>query len=320
MFEELLEIVQEFFKKLFSSRLFALSVIFTVMFAGLVGKLFRMQILDGSDYQEKYMQKTERSVDTPGTRGKIYDCNGYELAYNELAYSVVIQDTGDYSRPADRNKMLYRLVTILERRGETVEGKFEVAMDQNGEMIFTSTSESAKTRFLLNFYGRSSSAELDDPKGKYPRNITAREAFETKKHSYELDKMKDDKGNALILPDKIALDMVNIIYTMKLTEYQKYETTTVAVGISNETMTEINENIADLKGVSVEQSSVRKYNDSLFFAPIIGYTGKVQEDQLDELNEQWRHTNEAAGLPQDSKKYDLNDIVGRTWIEKYMEL
>ena len=105
MFEELLEIVQEFFKKLFSSRLFALSVIFTVMFAGLVGKLFRMQILDGSDYQEKYMQKTERSVDTPGTRGKIYDCNGYELAYNELAYSVVIQDTGDYSRPADRNKI-----------------------------------------------------------------------------------------------------------------------------------------------------------------------------------------------------------------------
>ena len=320
MFEELLEIVQEFFKKLFSSRLFALSVIFTVMFAGLVGKLFRMQILDGSDYQEKYMQKTERSVDTPGTRGKIYDCNGYELAYNELAYSVVIQDTGDYSRPADRNKMLYRLVTILERRGETVEGKFEVAMDQNGEMIFTSTSESAKTRFLLNFYGRSSSAELDDPKGKYPRNITAREAFETKKHSYELDKMKDDKGNALILPDKIALDMVNIIYTMKLTEYQKYETTTVAVGISNETMTEINENIADLKGVSVEQPSVRKYNDSLFFAPIIGYTGKVQEDQLDELNEQWRHTDEAAGLPQDSRKYDLNDIVGRTGIEKSMEL
>ena len=126
MFDELLEIVREFFKKLFSSRLFALSVMFTLMFAGLVGKLFRMQILDGSDYQEKYMQKTERSVDTPGTRGKIYDCNGFELAYNKLAYSVVIQDTGDYPKTADRNQMLYRLVTILERRGEKVEGKLEI--------------------------------------------------------------------------------------------------------------------------------------------------------------------------------------------------
>lgn len=320
MFDELLEMIQEFFKKLFASRLFALSVLFTVMFAGLVGKLFRMQILDGSNYQEKYMLKTERNVDTPGTRGKIYDCNGYELAYNQLAYSAVIQDKGDYPKAADRNKMLYRLVSILERRGETVEGKFEVAMDQNGDMFFTSTSESGKTRFLLNFYGISASADLDDPKGKYPRNITAREAFEKKKHSYELDKMKDDKGNPLILSDRIALDMVNIIYTMKLTEYQKYETTTVASNISRDTMTEINENIADLKGVSIEQSSVRKYNDSLYFAPIIGYTGKVQEDQLDNLNEEWRKTDEAAGQPADAAKYDLNDIVGRTGIESSMEL
>lgn len=312
--------IQEFLKKLFCSRLFALSVIVTIMFAGLIGKLFRMQILDGSNYQEKYMQKTERNVDTPGTRGKIYDCNGYELAYNQLAYSAVIQDTGDYPKTSQRNKMLYRLVSILERRGETVDGKFEIAMDQNGEMFFTSASESAKTRFLLNFYNLASSADLDDPKGKYPRNITAREAFEKKKHSYELDKMKDDKGNPLILPDKTALDMMNIIYTMKLTEYQKYETTTVASNISQETMTEINENTADLKGVSIEQSSVRKYNDSLYFAPIIGYTGKVQEDQIDELNQEWRKTNEASGLPSDAAKYDLNDVVGRTGIEKSMEL
>ena len=52
MFDELLEIVKEFFKKLFSSRLFALSVMFTVMFAGLLGKLFQMQILDGNLYAE----------------------------------------------------------------------------------------------------------------------------------------------------------------------------------------------------------------------------------------------------------------------------
>ena len=48
-------------------------------------------------------------------------------------------------------------------------------------------------------------------------------------------------------------------------------------------MTEINENAADLKGVSIEQSSIRVYNDSLYFAPIIGYTGKVQEDQIHNL-------------------------------------
>lgn len=321
MFDELLEIVKEFFKKLFSSRLFALSVIFTVMFAGLLGKLFQMQILDGSEYQETYMQRTEKSVTTPGSRGNIFDRNGNRLAYNELAYSVTIQDLGDYPRPSSRNQMLYRLVRILDRRGETVEGKFEIALDQNGGMFFTSSSDSARTRFFLNFYGLSSTTGLNDPKGRYPTNITAREAFERKKVDYELDKMKDEKGNPLVIPDNIALDMINIIYTMKLTEYQKYETTTVATNISNETMVEINENAADLKGVKVEQSYVRKYEDSIYFAPIIGYTGKVQEDQLSTLNEQWHQSDEAAGLPEDATdKYDLNDIVGRIGIEKSMEL
>lgn len=321
MFNELREILQDFFKKLFASRLFALSVIFTLMFAGLIGKLFRMQILEGSSYQEEYMQLTEKSTTTPGTRGNIYDRNGNLLAYNQLAYVVTIQDTGDYPRPADRNAMLYRLVSILERRGETVEGKLELAMDQNGEMVFTYGPESARNRFLLNFYGLPSTDKLDDAKGRYPSNITAREAFEYKKKAYELDRMKDEKGNPLILPDKTALDIINIIYTMKLTEYKKYETTTVATGISEETMMEINENIADLKGVAVEQSSIRKYNDSLYFAPIIGYTGKVQEEQIADLNEQWRQSEGGKGLTGDTaEKYDLNDIVGRTGIEKSLEL
>ena len=137
MFDELLEIIQDFFKKLLGSRLFALSVIFTLMFSGLIVKLFHMQILDGKKYQDEYMQQTEKSVTSPGTRGNIYDRNGTILAYNELAYSITIQDMGDYPRPADRNAMLLRLVTILDRRGEKVEGKLEIAMDADGEILFT---------------------------------------------------------------------------------------------------------------------------------------------------------------------------------------
>ncbi len=87
-------------------------------------------------------------------------------------------------------------------------------------------------------------------------------------------------------------------------------------------MTEINETAADLKGVSIEQSSIRVYNDSLYFAPIIGYTGKVQEDQIHNLNENWRASQNTASSESadEVEKYDLNDIVGRIGIEKSMEL
>ena len=325
MFDELLEVTREFLKKLITSRLFALAVIFTLMFTGLICKLFRMQILDGSSYQESYMQRTEKLVTTPGTRGNIYDHNGNLLAYNQLAYAVAIQDLGDYPKAVDRNAMIYRLVSILERRGEKIDGKFEIALDENGQMYFTSTSNAAKKRFLLNFYGISSQ-QLDDDTGKYPSDITAREAFELKKgatrQGYKLTDMKDTDGNPVELSDQTALDMINIIYTMELTRFQKYESTTVATNISQETMTEINENAADLKGVSIEPSSIRVYNDSLYFAPIIGYTGKVQEDQIHNLNENWRASQNTASSESadEVEKYDLNDIVGRIGIEKSMEL
>lgn len=55
------------------------------VYCGPGGKLFRMQILDGSDYQENICRRRRRGY--PRHPGKIYDCNGYELAYNELAYS-----------------------------------------------------------------------------------------------------------------------------------------------------------------------------------------------------------------------------------------
>ena len=71
------------------------------------------------------------------------------------------------------------------------------------------------------------------------------------------------------------------------------------------------ENTADLQGVTIEESSVRVYNNSIYFEPVIGYIGKVQEEQLDELNE---------GIPEGSvQEYRLTDLVGRTGLEASME-
>ena len=86
-----------------TSRLFALAVIFTLMFIGLICKLFRMQILERQFLSGKLYAANRKLVTTPGTRGNIYDRNGNLLAYNQLAYAVAIQDLGDYPKAADRN-------------------------------------------------------------------------------------------------------------------------------------------------------------------------------------------------------------------------
>lgn len=307
MLRDLLEILQEFLKKILGSRIFALAIAFTAMFAVLIVNLFQLQIVNGQEYLDKYVQLTEKTVKTPGTRGNIYDMSGNLLAYNELAYTVTIQDTGAYPRNASMNAMLLKLVRILGKHGYDVQGKLELALDENGNMVYTCSSEAARKRFLRDFYGRRSVDELTDSKGRYPVTTTAREVFDKLYYDrYELDKMKDEMGNPVIPSDWEALQMVNIRYTMSLVAYKKYETNTITSYVDEETMADILEHADQLQGVGIEETTIRKYEDAIYFAPIIGYTGKVQEDQLEELKKI-------------SDEYEANDIVGRTGIEASME-
>ena len=178
--------------------------------------------------------------------------------------------------------------------------------DSSGNMIFTTTSEAARKRFLSGYYGLKKTDELDDADGKYPSDVTAREVFDARVKYYGLDQLKDDNDNPIEITDEEALGIINIRYTMGLTAYRKYESTTIASDVSKETMTDVLENSANLKGVGIEESTIRVYNDSVYFAPIIGYIGKVWDDELEKL----RETN---------PDYELTDLVGKTGIEASME-
>lgn len=313
MFSDVFEVVKESIKKVVTSRLFALVIIFSCMFSVLVVKLFQMQILDGETYQNEYIATTERNILLKSTRGNIYDMNGELLAYNELAYSVTIQDTGEYGTTLERNQMIYRLVKTLDKHGETLQGSLEIGIDESGTMYFTSSSEAARKRFLRDYYGRRSVNDLnqiDEKTGEilYPTNITARELFEKCMERYKINDLKTKEGGLPDLDDATALKIANIRYTMGLTAYKKYETTTLATHVGDETVADVLEHAADLRGVTIEEDTIRVYTNSIYFAPIIGYTGKVNQDQLDSLREKDPDYN-----------YQLNDIVGQSGIEAAME-
>jgi penicillin-binding protein 2 len=306
LFSDLFDIIKEFFKKTISSRLFILGIICFFMYAGLINKLFNMQIVNGEEALNEYLQLTEQTITTAGTRGNIYDRNGKVLAYNKLAYSVTVQDTGAYKNSNSRNNMYLRLVQILEKHGETIQGKFEVAIDPNGDIVYTSSSESSRKRFLRDYYGLKKVEDLDDEKGTYPSNLNARELFEKACKDNGLTDMKDQDGKPVTLTDQEALDIINIKYALRLMSYRKYEATTVASQVADETVADILEHIGDMQGVNVEETTIRAYNDSISLAPVVGYTGKVPEDQLE-------------GLQKRKDDYDINDIVGRAGIEYTME-
>lgn len=307
MLKELLEIIKEFFVRLFQSRIFAVGVILTALFCVLTVKLFHLQIIEGEDYMKEYVETIEKTVEIPATRGNIYDVNGNLLAYNKLSYNVTISDNGAYDGDYNaRNRMLFKLATILDKYDVPIVSRFEIEVDENGEYVYTSSSDRAKKRFIANAYGQDI-GNLDDEEGKYPSDISAYDLFQRCAERYEFNSIKDEDGLPIVPEEEILFDMVKILFTMRQTAFQKYETTTIAEGIDEVCMAELLENQADLQGVDVEETYIRRYNNAKYFSHIIGYTGAIRDEQ--QLKE----------LQKTNPSYTLNDRVGATGIEKTME-
>lgn len=88
MFNRLKDSILEVLK----SRLFVLIVVFCILSAILVQRVFYLQIVKGEDYLNNYKLKIKKTKNIQGTRGVIFDRNGEVLATNKLAYSVQIEE------------------------------------------------------------------------------------------------------------------------------------------------------------------------------------------------------------------------------------
>ena len=95
-------------------------------------------------------------------------------------------------------------------------------------------------------------------------------------------------------------------YNLAANSYKRYLSFTVSSNVNEHTMAAILENKDILTGVSIEEDTVRKYNYSEYIAHIIGYTGKVSSDKLEEL--------QAI-----DSSYAATDIVGKSGIEQQYE-
>ena len=58
---------------------------------------------------------------------------------------------------------------------------------------------------------------------------------------------------------------------------------TIAKDVSEQTVARIMENAADFPGIDISEEYRRVYADAEYLAPLIGYTGKVSAEELEEL-------------------------------------
>ena len=297
MFDDFKEWLFNFIK----SRNFVLTAIFICCFGTLLYRVFYLQIVKGEEYQETFALKLEREVTTASTRGKIYDRNGEVLAYSELSYSVAIEDNGTYETTKEKqhslNETIYRLIQLIEKNGDESINDFGIIYE-NGKYQFVNEG-TRLLRFKADVYGHSTIDQLETEQ----ELATADEIMDymcgEKRYSI-------DDGN---YSDEDRLKILNVRYAMSSNSYKRYVKTTVASNVSEKTVAAVMENTTNLQGVSIEEDSIRVYPDAEYFASLIGWIGKASDEEIEGFNEE-------VG----AEKYQLNDIVGKSGIEQYMEL
>lgn len=311
------------FLEVLSNRLVIVGILVALLFSILIYRLFVLQIIEGEEHLSNFNYKVEKTVETSGSRGNIYDCDGELLAYNQLAYTVTLENSdrtkeiarersteeNPVSENTVKNEIIYNLIKLLEENGDKINYDLPLTVNGKGKLKFTETG-AALTRFKKDIYGIISLDSLTGDKKKEAEqwmNSTPEEVF-----AYL---SKGEGGPAGVgkmfgidesYSIEDALKIMSIRFDSYMNRYSQTTPITVATNISDESIAALSEHAEDFPGVSIEADSLRKYNNAKYISGIIGYTGVISESELTEYNE-------AGG------DYEAQDVVGKTGIEKTME-
>ena len=297
------------FFNIITSRITVLVIFFLALGTILVYTVFNLQIVHGEEYLNNFQLTIRKERSIASTRGNIYDRNGNLLAYNELAYSVTLEDVYESGKGknAALNDTIYRLIGIIEKNGDSIVNDFNIILNTNNEFEFNVT-DSKLLRFIADVYGEKYVSDL-----KYAQQTaTADEiiSYLAGESRYAIGGYSEENPKEFIVGQgyskKELLEIVTVRYAMSANSYTKYIPTTVATDVSEKTVAVVMENLDTLDGVQIAEDTIRKYTDAVYFSQILGYTGKVSTEELEELQKQ-------------DSSYTQSDIVGKAGIEQTME-
>lgn len=295
-------------------RLIVLMVIASILSAVIVVRLFALQIINGENYENNFTLQIKKTKTLKPTRGEIYDTNGKVLAWNQLIYDVTIEDIGNYSGETAHslalNGILYNAIKVIEDHGDSVLDDFEIGLNADGQYTYKVKGFNL-SRFKADVFGYQTIDEMTPAEA----DITASDmvALMCSDKFYGITSTattKKDREQWKLPEEYSAREILQLCHfrtILRENSYQRYNDITIAKDVSYDTVSQLLENTGSLlTGINVVEDYKRVYNDAVYFAPIIGYTGQVSAEELKELREK-------------DSSYDSTDIVGKVGLEQVME-
>lgn len=226
------------------------------------------------------LDKKQMRYDAARTLEYLYDSYGLDGTVDENKKREIVSLGINIS---DKNIMIMNLIMTIESNGGEIVDELPVSEDRPYTFIIENEKEIQRWKKDVSMDGE----ELD---------YTAEESME-----YLIDLFGIPQNMSPAMQRKLAA----VRYSLYLQRFKKYQPVTVAREINDKIIAEVKENLDIFPGVSVETESMRKYEEGDKFSNILGYIRQISDEELKEY--------EQYG-------YDSGDIVGKTGIEKVMEL
>ena len=239
----------------------------------LITQLFNLQVVNGESYREQSNTRLSRVSSIQAARGSIYDRSGNELAGVKTQNDIEMYKTNISDE--ELNSAILNLINLLNEHQIEVEDTFPIKINP---FEFTIEGE-----------------ELTNWKKKYKIDeaATAETAFYKFKDKYKI--ATDNIEN--------IRKILTLRYKITTTGYSATKSITIATDVNEEIVAQISERNSDFPGISIETSASRTYLAGNLAAHVIGYTGKIKEEDYKEQKD----------------IYDIDDIVGKTGIEYLFE-
>ena len=239
----------------------------------LIVQLFNLQVVQGESYREQSNTRLSRVSTIKAARGSILDRSGNELAGVKTENNIEIYKTNISNDQL--NESVLNLVNLLNQ--------YQIQYTDNFPISINPFKFNISGEELINW----------EKKYKISEESSAEEAFYKFKNKYEINNDNIDDIRKII----------SIRYIITTTGYSATKSITIATNVNEEVVAQISERNSDFPGVSISTNAARTYLTGSLAAHVIGYTGKIKEEEYNEKKD----------------TYSIDDIIGKTGIEYIFE-
>jgi penicillin-binding protein 2 len=241
--------------------------------------LMKIQVVDGETYSEMAKSTSMATQDISAPRGEIVDADGEAVVSNKVGYNVILEKAFLSSDKQEINRIVLKIAEILDNDGVEWIDTLPITEEQPYEFLESRESDIAKLRTNISVQPYA----------------TAEECIEAMITQYEISDSYTERQKRII---------AGIRYEMYIRSFSLSNRYTLAEDIPMDTVVKLKEVSFDLEGMDILEEAIRVYEDTNSAPHLVGTIGSISAEEYEELKEDG---------------YKLNDVLGKSGVEKAME-